>query len=893
MTQRIPLSLDGRWLFCPSETFSPADCTPVAVPAPWQADPRFRETSGPAWYRREFDVDPAWFEPGRVMVLGFGAVDYFAEVWLNDIRLGEHEGGYLPFEFDMTAAARPGHNILTVRVSDPSEIFAEIPHGKQSWYGMLSGIWQPVWVESRPATHIQRVKVTPIGEEVAIEVTLSGPLTAPLQAKILAPDGQCAASGESRALNFSLHVPLPLLWSPDEPRLYTLRLSTGLDEIAETFGFRTIEAHGGKLWLNGRPFYMRAALDQDYYPGLICTPPSQDYIENEFRLAKEMGLNCLRVHIKVADPRYYAAADKIGLLIWTELPNHVLLSPDSSRRARETLSGMIARDWNHPSIGIWTIINEAWGVDVSNPEHRAWMAEMTGWVKSLDPHRLVAGNSPCWSNFNVASDIDDFHMYFAMPDHHDQWRNWVAEYARRPWWTFACNYGSAAAWHDYTRAPWQAAPRPPAAEVRRRGDEPLLVSEFGNWGLPELSKLRAGFNGEPWWFENGLEWGDGVVYPHGMESRFHQYGLDRVFPGLDALSQASQRLQFQAMKYEIEQMRRHNSIQGYVITELTDVHWECNGLLDMLRNPKVYHADLAWLNAPDLLVPLWERLSVASGETIHLPVLLSHTSPAPIPAAILEWSLSLADQVILGGQMGPFSIEQDGVTGLGSVVFMAPPVAAPTRACLRLSLLSKGVKQAYNEQEWLVFPASAPGCTLTGKTVFAPAFDRALEQRGAALVNDLTQAGLAVVPLLDDACREFLLQGGRVLWLAESDDALQTVLPGMDLSPRAGSPWQGDWASSLGWHNLPGIPTGGVIDFSFAGLTPEHVLHGLPPRDFSRDVFAGLFTGWLHRPIPTIARKRVGRGELLACTFRLAVHLEDNPMAGQIFDQLLALLAHE
>ena len=111
------------------------------------------------------------------------------------------------------------------------------------------------------------------------------------------------------------------------------------------------------------------------------------------------------------------------------IPNHILLSDEAKRRACETLTGMVERDWNHPSIGIWTIINEAWGVDMSNPDHRVWLAEMYDYMKVLDSTRLVSGNSACWGNFNVVSDLDEYHMYFAMPDHHDQWRDWVSAFA--------------------------------------------------------------------------------------------------------------------------------------------------------------------------------------------------------------------------------------------------------------------------------------------------------------------------------------------------------------------------------------------------------------------------------------------------------------------------------
>lgn len=925
MSARFRLSLDGEWAFSPHEPLTPdlaANDTRISVPSPWQADPRFRAHIGAAWYGREFHIPAEWLAGNRVLILGFGAVDYFARAWLNGVEVGSHEGGYLPFAFDITAAARAGRNVITVWVDDPPEWFDEIPHGKQSWYGMLSGIWQSVWVESRAATHIQRVKITAGGEQVSVEVRLSGALAGTLHAEVIAPDGRIAARAESAAPRFSIPIQNPLRWSPDEPHLYALKISSGEDEVTETFGFRTIETRNGQIWLNGQPFYLRGALDQDYYPDLICTPPSQEYIEAEFRQAKALGLNCLRVHIKVADPRYYAAADKVGLLIWTELPNHILLTEDAKRRARQTLAGMVERDWNHPSIGIWTIINEAWGVDVSNPEHRAWLAEMYDFMKSLDPTRLVAGNSACWGNFNVVSDLDDYHMYFAMPDHHAQWRDWVAAFASRPWWTFACEYENAAAWQDYLRAPWQAGQRLLAPETRRRGDEPLLVSEFGNWGLPDVQKLLAHGGGEPWWFETGLEWGDGVVYPHGVEGRFRDCALDRVFPSLAALASASQELQFAAMKYEIEQIRRHKSIQGYVITELTDVHWECNGLLDMLRNPKTYFEKFHCVNADDVLIPLWERLAVSGGETCALPVLFAHFSARKVDGAALEWQLDSGQCSVSSHQSSVSSIQylvnsdQDSgdrhrhevfgrafeeisgrleigecapfdVTGLGEISFFAPLVERPTRARLGLKLTCRGETVAQTEQDFLFLPGAAQWPPLEG--LYAPELRAFLARQGISTVDDLAHARIALVFTLDDACRDFLLRGGKVLLLAEQPDSLRAVLPGVSIAPRAGSPWQGDWASSFGWHRFESLPTGGVVDFSFAGLTPEHVIHGFAPRDFARDVFAGLFVGWIHKPIPTIARKRMGRGVLVVSTFRLRENLESNPLARFLLAELLRL----
>jgi hypothetical protein len=913
---RTRLSLDGQWYFSLTEIRSTDNCPLITVPSPWQSDARFRDQIGTAWYQREFEIPPSWLEEDRVIILGFGAVDYFAEVWMNDVKVGEHEGGYLPFELDITSAARIGVNTLTVRVDDPLEIFPEVPHGKQSWYGLLSGIWQPVWVESRASTHIERVRISTDSGQVSVDVTIQGKPYLDIEAEVIAPNGEPVAQLASfREPRFSLYVEQPLAWSPDEPNLYTLKVtlwgvrrdpdgynkddrdviasSEILDEVTETFGFRTIETRDGNILLNGRPFYLRAALDQDYYPDMISTPPSQEYIEDQFRKAKEMGLNCLRIHIKVADPRYYAAADKVGLLIWTELPNHSLLSEDAKRRARETLAGMVERDGNHPSIGIWTIINESWGIDLTDSSQRAWLAETYDWLKSLDSTRLVVGNSACWGNFHVVTDIADFHIYYAMPDHHRQWRAWTESYARRPNWLFAHEYKDHAAWRDFARDPWREVERPFAPEVRQRGDEPLLVSEFGNWGLPDVSKLYEGNDGSiPWWFDTGLEWGDGIVYPRGIEQRFKDYHLDRVFPSLSALSEASQSLQYDALKFEIENMRSHASIQGYVITEFTDLHWECNGLLDMYRNPKVYHSRLKEINADDLLIPLWERLTFFSGEMCALKILFSHYSTAETKCDRLEWQVAGDGVSETSGWLPVGPCPSADVTELGVVSFDVPQVNRPVKARLELRLLGGEHRIATARQELYIFPPHpALQAKQTKRPVYAEEFQSALADLGYLSANTLSDADLAVVTTLDDACREFLLRGGRVLFLAESDDALRTHIPGLGIETRTGTPWQGDWASSFGWHRFENIPTEGVMNFAFADLTPEYVIHGFSPRDFALDVFAGLFVGWLHKPIPTIARKRVGQGELLVSTFRLSKNLETNPLAKYLFFELLKLIS--
>jgi hypothetical protein len=910
LSPRYRLSLDGQWQFRPAtEPTSPIPCPPpagqassITVPAPWQADPRFRDHIGAAWYYHSFDLPAEWLL-GRAVILGFGAVDYYAEVWVNDQKVGENEGGYLPFEVDITTAANPGLNYLAVRVEDPLETFPEVPHGKQSWYGMLSGIWQSVWVESRSPKFIRSLRVRDLGERVQVDLDLNGALTPEemLRFEVIAPDGLIVARQDSRAPQVSLPVAQPLLWDLDTPYLYQLRASLidtlkpaqTLDSLTKSFGFRTIGSRDGQIWLNGRPIYLRAALDQDYYPEGLCTPPSLAYIEDQFRQAKAMGLNCLRLHIKIPDPRYYQAADRLGLLIWSELPNWIQLSEAAKCRVRTTLTGMVQRDGHHPSIIIWTIINESWGLDLSDSAQRAWLAESYDFLRQLDPTRLVVGNSPCWGNFHVVTDLEDFHMYQAMPDHYTQWRDWVANFASRPAWTFAREYRDNAAWREFQRDPWNAAPAPLAPEARRRGDEPLLVSEFGNWGLPDVEKLIQGYKGEPWWFETGLAWGDGVVYPHGVQQRFREYHFDSVFPSLSALAEASQRAQFAALKYQIEQIRRHASLQGYVITEFTDLHWECNGLLDMLRNPKAHFEALRQLNADDLLIPDWQRQVYWAGERCEIELMLSHYSGLDLAGSRVTWQVEGWPE--LGGSFEGLQPLPATVTEVGSIGFSIPPVARIEALRVRFSWIDRrGQMVTTNSLDLTAFPRGLElglGGAAPREPVYAPELAANLGSLGFQTTETLAGASLAIVTTLTDELREYLLAGGRVLWLAESDESLQAHLPGVGIRARRGSVWQGDWASSFGWHRFTGLPGGSVIDFAFAGLTPEHVITGFAGREFAQDVFAGLFVGWLHKPVPLIARRRVGRGMLLISTLRLAQNLITQPLAALVFRQLLALIS--
>ena len=507
-TARQTISLDGTWSLRTDDGRSHA----VKVPGPWQAaSEELRRYLGSGRYGRELTVPESW--SGSRIRLVFGAVDYKAEVSVNGTRVGSHEGGYLPFSFELQKHVRPGSSDwLEVQVW--ADAGPEVPAGKKSWYGPLAGIWQSVTLERVGAAFIERAEIVaePGSGEVSVVPHLAaGSEGCAVSLTVYTPEGNRLATEST-----SLVVPEPALWDIGSPALYVADLSVTrgdreVDRWRSTFGFRTVEASEGHLLLNGRPLFLAGALDQDYHRHGICTDPGGSFFEDQARIVRELGLNCLRCHIKIPDPRYLEAADRAGILVWEELPSWGEPTQEAKRRARETLVGMIERDRNHPSVIAWTVVNESWGLDlVGSAEDRAWLRETSEIARELDPSRFVVDNSPCAPNFHIETDVNDQHKYVAIPDHVDRWESFLAGWVASPSSTYS-----------------------PHGDASRVGDEPMIVSEFGNWGLPDPNRLRDPFGADPWWFSTGSEWSEGVVVPHGAEGRAETWGLDQIFGDLE------------------------------------------------------------------------------------------------------------------------------------------------------------------------------------------------------------------------------------------------------------------------------------------------------------------------------------------------------------------------
>ncbi|HYE64410.1 MAG TPA: hypothetical protein VD966_02435 [Pyrinomonadaceae bacterium] len=864
---------------------------PARVGLSWNAQfADLRDYMGVAWYRTRFEV-PQWSAPRRT-IIRFGAVDYFCEVFVNGKSVGTHEGGYTPFSFDLTEAVRTGSNELVVRVLDPpmnergttppfpEMPYNEIPHGKQNWYVQTGGIWQPVTLEFRPSLYIERVRVTPsINGEVSVEVRLAGAAPQdpnPIEVLVRNASGGVEFREGGGGITttsprvFRGRVKSPQLWSPRSPTLYTVEvtLNGGEDYARERFGFRQFETRNGQFFLNGQPYYMIAALDQDFYPDTIYTPPSEEYVREMMLKARRLGLNMLRCHIKVPDPIYLKAADEVGMLVWYEIPswndfNH--FSPQAAERGEKIFSEMVARDWNHPSVVILSIINEGWGTDLRQAEQRRWLRAAFDRAKRLVEPRgvLVVDNSPCCENFHLRTDIDDFHRYNSIPDQHQDFDRWVAEFAARPPWSFS-----------------------PHGDAERSGREPLVVSEFGNWGLPRLP-------GElPWWFDRDFA-GREVTRPAGVLERFRQFQFSRLFSDFNALAEATQWHQFISLKHEIEEMRRYGSIQGYVITEFTDINWEVNGLMDMWRQPKVYADELSRIQQPDVILARLPKRGFTSGERVKIETLLSHYGERELDGVTVRWwsGTGAGEEFRLERRFPRGSVEP-----LQPITFPAPGVERPRRERLRLEARARdGSLLAENSYDIFVYPRPAPATNLSLVFHDPAGSHTSLRQSLATAGYNVSATGninnnaLIIATRLDERVERHLQSGGRAVILIDSPEALPAT-SALKAVPRAGSDLSGDWVTNFNWVRLDAAPFSEVaftpiLGFESARVVPRHVIQGMRGEDYG-DVLSGIFYGWLNNNSALAMQVRAGAGRAFLTTFRFGEYGSD-PYATHLLDAII------
>jgi hypothetical protein len=372
--------------------------------------------------------------------LHFGAVDYRATVWVNERLAGQHDGGFTPFTVDLTPHLTADDETvsLVVRAEDDPQDLTK-PRGKQDWqlephsiwYPRTSGIWQTVWSEVVPPTWIGHLRWTPNLErwEIGVEAWVCGAPRDRLRVRVhlhiddllIADDSITVIAGEVHR-RIALSDPgiddyrNELLWSPEKPTLIRAEVELWadrgerLDVVTSYTAIRSVAAQRDRFMLNGRPYQMRLVLDQGYWRDGGLTAPDDAALRRDVELAKAMGFNGVRKHQKIEDPRYLYWADRLGLLVWEEMPSAYRFTQTSVERVTREWMDVIARDYSHPSVIAWVPFNESWGVPnlPESPRERHYVQALFHLTKTLDPTRPVIGNDG-WES--VATDMIGIHDY--------------------------------------------------------------------------------------------------------------------------------------------------------------------------------------------------------------------------------------------------------------------------------------------------------------------------------------------------------------------------------------------------------------------------------------------------------------------------------------------------
>ncbi|HOY05483.1 MAG TPA: glycoside hydrolase family 2 TIM barrel-domain containing protein [Saprospiraceae bacterium] len=406
----------------------------IHVPFPWGSPlSGVPDSADIAWYKRKITVPAAW--KGKRTFVTIGASDWRTTVYLDGKEIGSHEGGYTPFSFDLTPYIRYGVvQNLVVRADDVRRQFAL--YGKQG-YGNARGIWQTVYLESRGNTYLEalhftpdidagKVKMTaflpaPAAENTPFKLTITGNGQTSIDTKTI-PKGQSEYT-------FDVSMPNARLWSLDDPFLYEVDAVLGDDAVHSYFGMRKISVVNlpGTSYpyvaLNNQPIYLELTLDQSYHPEGFYTFPSDEFMKEEILRTRQIGLNGIRTHIKVDIPRKLYWADRLGVLVMSDLPNF-WGEPDAAARkeSETTFREMLKRDFNHPAIFSWILFNETWGLTHKvmkggkeeweyRPETQKWVAEMYRKAKIADPTRIIEDNSICCGRGHTETDLNSWHDY--------------------------------------------------------------------------------------------------------------------------------------------------------------------------------------------------------------------------------------------------------------------------------------------------------------------------------------------------------------------------------------------------------------------------------------------------------------------------------------------------
>jgi hypothetical protein len=873
-------SLDGTWDLFPGDhqlgALGGLEPRPVVVPGLWEAQ-GLLELDGVAWYRRRFSLG----DVGGHWTLRFGAVMDLAEVYLNGRPLGGNDLPFTPFELDPSAALAAGANELAVRVTDPpvgSPAHPRLPHGKQGWanhvfpsppslYMTYGGIWQPVTLRRHGPVAIRGARCSSDPDDLTVAVRVANVGGDPVTVRLtvasvgLAAEASLALdSGAERETTIRLGETGAARWRPDDPVLHEMAVEAAAggvpsDALTVRYGLRRVRVEGDRLLLEGEPYRMRSALVQGFRAGTLYAEGDREAIRREVAAAKAAGLNTLRLHIKAFDPAYLEVCDELGMLLHCDVPVAEPIAHDDldgdgelADRCARAATAQVRRDVNHPSVILWSAMNEL-GLDHPPARGRsgyeAFARRVAGAVRDADPTRPLIEND--W----VEPDPDRVFTTPVLTAH----------------------------WYGRLHAAWLAALDANARRWAGLG-RPLFVTEFGDWGLPELPDGDAD---EPFWSPAG--W-------------YREAIAALPWPGSAAeLISGTQRHQGLSDRLQAEVFRRHDHLGGWCVTELTDVPWELNGLFDLERRPKPPAvAELARVGQPVLPMLELYSLVVAAGGRLTAPLHIANDGP-PLPDVSVQ--VSLAEDST--------RVEVDHVPGWsaitsGTVELPVPTSPGPYEVSLRLRTADQEV--AANTYPFRVVtptpvdnpehppsgsatlphrgPGHRPGAGEAGR-VFCPApgltvvGEGALDEETGVLARERLAAGETVVVLAQD--------GGAAGWypvrveLAEVATAWGSTVFHFTCDQRA----------------LPSLPERAVLAGEDATVVPSHLLTRVGNGTWPETTVVGAF-----KPVPdplagpVVGALPVGVGRLVLCQYRLAEPAgRGDPAAVAILGDLFAWAAGE
>jgi beta-galactosidase/beta-glucuronidase len=443
------LNLNGLWDYAITDSnkdipgnFDGSILVPFAVESALSGVTKRISENNLLWYRRSFKIPASWKE--KNVILHFGAVDWEANVYVNGIKVGSHQGGYTPFSFDISHALNPsGTQELVVSVWDPTSNGTQ-PRGKQVvkpqgiWYTPVSGIWQTVWLEPVASQSISSLRITPDIDNDMIRIKAKSRMNAAEGYKMIfeAYDGKVKVASAEGELNSvaDLKIENPKLWSPDNPFLYELKITLErkgetIDNIESYFAMRKVSVGVGedgheRLYLNNDPLFQLGTLDQGWWPGGLYTAPSDEALKYDIEVTKNSGFNMIRKHVKVEPARWYYHCDNLGMLVWQDMPNgdksadwrgpsgydgrEMNRTAQSAHQFKKEWKEIMDAFYHFPSIVMWVPFNEAWG--------QFSTVKVINWTMEYDPSRLV--NGPSGGNFFPVGHTVDQHQYPgpAMPD---------------------------------------------------------------------------------------------------------------------------------------------------------------------------------------------------------------------------------------------------------------------------------------------------------------------------------------------------------------------------------------------------------------------------------------------------------------------------------------------